>query len=112
MKMGIPEIGAIAQLGERYNGIVEVSGSIPLGSTILPLRGFKFDPSGGVAEWLKAADCKSARDSVRWFESSPLHHDTDHRTRFSDRSAYAAMVRAAGLFVFPFSPCSQIVSTA
>ena len=66
--------GALAQLGERYNGIVEVSGSIPLGSTILPLRGFKFDPSGGVAEWLKAADCKSARDSVRWFESSPFHH--------------------------------------
>jgi hypothetical protein len=28
---------------------------------------------GGVAEWLKAADCKSARVSVRWFESSPLH---------------------------------------
>ena len=28
-----PEFGAIAQLGERYNGIVEVSGSIPLGST-------------------------------------------------------------------------------
>ena len=27
------EIGAIAQLGERYNGIVEVSGSIPLSST-------------------------------------------------------------------------------
>jgi hypothetical protein len=27
------EFGAIAQLGERYNGIVEVSGSIPLGST-------------------------------------------------------------------------------
>ena len=25
--------GALAQLGERYNGIVEVSGSIPLGST-------------------------------------------------------------------------------
>ena len=25
--------GAIAQLGERYNGIVEVRGSIPLGST-------------------------------------------------------------------------------
>jgi hypothetical protein len=28
------EHGALAQLGERYNGIVEVSGSIPLGSTI------------------------------------------------------------------------------
>ena len=26
--------GALAQLGERYNGIVEVRGSIPLGSTI------------------------------------------------------------------------------
>ena len=29
---------------------------------------------GQVAEWLKAADCKSARFSVRWFESSPVHH--------------------------------------
>ena len=28
--------GAIAQLGERYNGIVEVVGSIPIGSTIQP----------------------------------------------------------------------------
>ncbi len=28
-----PEFGAIAQLGERYNGIVEVDGSIPSGST-------------------------------------------------------------------------------
>jgi hypothetical protein len=27
--------GAIAQLGERYNGIVEVTGSIPVGSTNL-----------------------------------------------------------------------------
>ena len=27
--------GAVAQLGERYNGIVEVRGSIPLGSTKL-----------------------------------------------------------------------------
>lgn len=26
--------GAVAQLGERYNGIVEVGGSIPPGSTI------------------------------------------------------------------------------
>jgi hypothetical protein len=31
-------------------------------------------PVGQVAEWLKAADCKSARVSVRWFESSPAHH--------------------------------------
>ena len=26
-------VGAVAQLGERYNGIVEVVGSIPSGST-------------------------------------------------------------------------------
>src|SRR5438309_8525919 len=32
------------------------------------------EPRGEVAERLKAADCKSARASVRWFESSPLHH--------------------------------------
>lgn len=28
---------------------------------------------GQVAEWLKAADCKSALARVRWFESSPVH---------------------------------------
>ena len=26
---------------------------------------------GKMAEWLKAADCKSAHVSVRWFEPSP-----------------------------------------
>ncbi len=31
--------GAIAQLGERLNGIQEVSGSIPLSSTILHFLG-------------------------------------------------------------------------
>jgi hypothetical protein len=31
------KIGAIAQLGERLNGIQEVSGSIPLSSTDNPL---------------------------------------------------------------------------
>ena len=42
-------------------------------------------PRGEVAEWLKAADCKSARASVRWFESSPLHHPAMHRYT-SDRT--------------------------
>ena len=32
--------GALAQLGERYNGIVEVRGSIPLGSTKTLLSDF------------------------------------------------------------------------
>jgi hypothetical protein len=30
-----PQDGALAQLGERLHGMQEVSGSIPLGSTIL-----------------------------------------------------------------------------
>ena len=30
---GAATFGAVAQLGERYNGIVEVVGSIPSGST-------------------------------------------------------------------------------
>ena len=34
---------------------------------------------GQEAEWLKAADCKSARASVRWFESSPVHQPLIHR---------------------------------
>ena len=37
-KSGKADLGAIAQLGERYNGIVEVSGSIPLSSTISSLK--------------------------------------------------------------------------
>src|SRR5580704_13725742 len=30
--------------------------------------------AGGVAEWLKAADCKSVDVRLRRFESYPLHH--------------------------------------
>ena len=30
---------------------------------------------GGVPEWLKGADCKSAGVRLRWFESNPLHQD-------------------------------------
>ena len=26
-----------------------------------------------MAEWLKATDCKSVHESVRWFESTPAH---------------------------------------
>ena len=36
------DLGAIAQLGERYTGSVEVGGSIPPGSTNLTKRGRKF----------------------------------------------------------------------
>ena len=30
-----------------------------------------------MAEWLKATDCKSVHESVRWFESTPAHHLKD-----------------------------------
>ena len=46
----------------------------PVDSARRPPLGAPSPSPGEVAEWLKAADCKSARESVRWFESSPLHH--------------------------------------
>jgi hypothetical protein len=43
--------------------------------------------AGEVAEWLMAADCKSALLRVRWFESSPLHQRRmDFAERLNDRS--------------------------
>src|SRR3569623_2466584 len=53
---------------------------------------------GQVAEWLKAADCKSARASVRWFESSPVHHyRRAQRPLAAARSAAALLRRRAEL---------------
>ena len=60
---------------------------------------------GQVAEWLKAADCKSARVCVRWFESSPVHHLTKlipskctgrERGRTGHCDAYRARLRVRG----------------
>ena len=39
---------------------------------IKPWHNLRFT-KGEVAEWLMAADCKSALLRVRWFESIPLH---------------------------------------
>ena len=58
---------------------------------------------GEVAEWLKAADCKSARASVRWFESSPLHHRFPHR-----RTKAVAAPIAPIAPVFPKSDETQL----
>ena len=61
--------------------VARISGTKPLDQltkvagdlkTRHPLRRPASD-RGGVAERLKAADCKSALFGVRWFESSPLH---------------------------------------
>ena len=36
---------------------------------------------GGVAERSNATDCKSVGETLRWFESSPLHHSATERLR-------------------------------
>ena len=48
----------------------QVGGSNPFASSIADGR----QCSGEVAEWTKAADCKSAGVSLRRFESFPPHH--------------------------------------
>ena len=47
----------------------QVAGSIPIASSTV-----ESIPGAGVAEWLKAADCKSVGNCLRWFESIRLHH--------------------------------------
>ena len=72
--------GALAQLGERYNGIVEVSGSIPLGSTI-------FDngkQSGGlypVENSKRSAGCLGAAllMLLRYFSTPPHSQNRSRR---------------------------------
>ena len=61
-----PARGAIAQLGERDNGIVEVRGSIPLGSTIflIRLRCFRKDEAQQTEERQSYKVRASASDSV------------------------------------------------
>ena len=51
-----------------------------------------------MVEWLKAADCKSARVSVRRFKSYPLHHIV-YGNR--GRSEWVARIVAAGALVTP-----------
>ena len=58
--------GALAQLGERLNGIQEVVGSIPIGSTIIStICDIGVSPSG------KAQDFDSC---IPWFESRHPSH--------------------------------------
>src|SRR5438045_7329167 len=54
---------------------------------------------GEVAEWLKAADGKSARASVRWFESSPLHQPHAQAIRgIAEHAAHARCNRTSSSF--------------
>ena len=62
---------AFGRLGIRQFIRMEVTVSFDVFPKILDNVGFR----GEVAEWLMAADCKSALLRVRWFESSPLHQE-------------------------------------
>jgi hypothetical protein len=66
--------GAVAQLGERYNGIVEVRGSIPLGSTIVPFAGSLADKAD-----LLAPAC--LRHLIKAVSSPPLI-DANHSAAY------------------------------
>ena len=64
---------ALRRMG-RVLGRPSLTGKLrPAICTASPWTSVRFGADGQVAEWLKAADCKSARASVRWFESSPVH---------------------------------------
>ena len=49
----------------------QVAGSNPIASSRRIMK-----RGAGVAEWLKAADCKSVGVCLRWFEPIRLHHFT------------------------------------
>ena len=64
-----PIFGPIAQLGERHNGIVEVSGSIPLGSTKSKTPALS-DQAGVLFLGRGAESCRGLLKDYIW---SPLH---------------------------------------
>jgi hypothetical protein len=85
------ENGAIAQLGERFNGIEEVVGSIPSGSTILT-HDFKLLWKVGrpICRARRDRDTKSIPlqgDCAPFLLAIPFKH-VDHRQRGPRRSNY------------------------
>ena len=56
---------------------------------------------GGMAEWSIAADCKSAELSLRWFESSSLHH-LNLQAPFNCDAAYVILSLISLIFVSLF----------
>ena len=69
------ESGAIAQLGERYNGIVEVGGSIPPGSTIL-----KFPHNGLYALMLSIVRLVLVLSFTRTCRGTKMAESRSHKT--------------------------------
>src|SRR3546814_4219276 len=73
--------GAVAQLGERYNGIVEVRGSIPLGSTSFQNP----RPGAGGFAWAGCALPKIFRCSMPGLPATPGEEVPHGRAQVSDR---------------------------
>ena len=65
--MPVYTYSALNQRGKASKGIINADS--PRAPAIPTGRG----GCGGVPEWLKGADCKSAGSRLRWFESNPLH---------------------------------------
>ena len=74
----------VAQLVEHLLCKQGVAGSSPFASSGLRLdraafgRSGRFADFGGLPEWPKGADCKSAGLCLRWFESTTLHPGVQH----------------------------------
>jgi hypothetical protein len=70
--------GAIAQLGERYNGIVEVVGSIPSGSTKYTFRNTSYTPENRmVRRFLAGSGARNPRVSSTQLNTVPLSTQAD-----------------------------------
>ena len=79
---GLAGFGApgLARLGWSggWKGAASAAGLAGAKVSVDSGRGLALVPAsrfGGVPEWLKGADCKSAGVRLRWFESNPLHHN-------------------------------------
>ena len=86
-------VAGVAQLVEQLICNQQVAGSSPFASSVRralkrgrpggvragtrrddrPVHCITYE-DGGLPEWLKGADCKSAGVSLRWFKSNILHH--------------------------------------
>ncbi len=65
-----PSSAGVAQLVEHLFCKQVVAGSSPIVSSWFSKKPVRF---GGLPEWPKGADCKSAGVSLRWFEPTTLH---------------------------------------
>jgi hypothetical protein len=66
---------------------------------------------GGVPEWLKGADCKSAGVRLRWFESNPLHQEPAVFRRFEPQNPQNSAIVVKAIVLDYARPCAHITLT-